>query len=124
MMAIICGGRDYTDAKRVADVLDAAVTRLGLWCIIEGVSPAGGLDKLAKEWAIRRPDISLISVRPGDNWPEAGPIRNSLMLSILLGYDGPKAVIGFPGGKGTANMMMLANSRKAREANVRVINVT
>ncbi len=124
MMAIVTGGRDYADAKRVAEVLDAAVTRLGLWCIIEGMSPAGGLDTLAREWATARPDISVISVRPGDNWPEAGPIRNALMLDILLGGDGPKAVIGFPGGRGTANMLALANSPKARRANVRVINVS
>jgi hypothetical protein len=123
-MAIVTGGRDYTDANRVATVLDAAVVRMGLWCIIEGLCPTGGLDRLAREWAIGRPDISLISVRPGTNWPEAGPIRNAMMLAILLAHDGPKAVIGFPGGRGTANMMMLANSRKAREANVRVINVS
>ena len=124
MMAIVTGGHDYTDASRVAEVLDAAVTRLGLWCIIEGMSPAGGLDTLAREWAIGRPDISVISVRPGDNWPEAGPIRNAFMLHILLAHDGSKGVIGFPGGRGTANMMMLANSNRAKEANVRVINVT
>lgn len=119
MMAIVCGGRDYADAERVARVLDAAVGKMGLWCIIEG--KAAGADSLAREWAISRPTISLISVAPGDNWPEAGPIRNMLMLDILLGHDGQKAVIGFPGGRGTANMMMLANSQKARRANVRAI---
>lgn len=123
MMAIITGGRDYTDADRVARVLDAAVTRQGLWCIIEGRCPSGGADRLAQVWAEGRPDISLISVFPGDNWPEAGPIRNKLMLDILLGHDGPKAVIGFPGGRGTANMMMLANGHKAQKANVRVYSV-
>lgn len=117
MMAIITGGRDYTRADRVAQVLDAAIERMGLWCIIQGES--AGADALAKEWAISRRSISMISV-PAD-WSvgkSAGAIRNKLMLRILQGHDGDKAVIGFPGGVGTANMLA-----QARGAGIRIIEI-
>lgn len=108
MMAIVCGARDYTDADRVARVLDAAVTRMGLWCVIEGRCPSGGADRLVQHWSEARPDISLISVFPDDNWPSAGPRRNFLMRSILMGHDGDKGLIAFGGKNGTANMIALA----------------
>lgn len=130
MIAIVCGGRDYTDAARVKSVLDAAVTRLGLEAIIEGAAP--GADTLAKEWALARGDISVIDVPADwDGWAAkgrrgaAGAVRNALMLDILLGdaMGSERAVIAFPGGSGTANMLALANSPKARAGNVRVIKV-
>lgn len=116
-MAIVCGGRDYTDAARVKQVLDAAVTRLGLSTVIEGRCPSGGADRLAQEWAEARSDISLISVRPDDDWPSAGPRRNRMMLQILLAHEGDKSVIRFPGGKGTAGMVAMASEHR----NVRII---
>lgn len=108
MMAIVCGGRDYTDTARVKQVLDAAVTRLGLWCVIEGRCPQGGADRLAQEWAEARSDISLISVNPDDNWPSAGPRRNRRMRDILMAHDGKKGLIAFGGDRGTGNMILQA----------------
>lgn len=104
MISIVCGGRDYSDAARVKQILDAAVAKLGLHTIIEG--DATGADRLARKWATNRGDISVITVQPGTNWPAAGPIRNSKMLRILTaGPEANMAVIGFPGGRGTENMI-------------------
>lgn len=126
MMAIITGGRDYTNQDRVKQVLDAAVTRMGLWCIIEGEAP--GADALARSWALSRPDVSVIACPADwDGWEKAGsrnsagPARNKFMLDILIGHDGDKAVIAFPGGNGTKNMIDLGRSKAARSANVKVI---
>lgn len=119
--AIICGGRDYTDAARIAKVLDAAVERLGLHTIIEGESGEEdadgnvlcGADKLARAWAMARGDISVIAcpVRP-EEWnalgKAAGPRRNKMMAKILLAAKGTRMVFAFPGGAGTANMMDIA----------------
>jgi hypothetical protein len=123
-IAIVCGGRDYTDAARVAKVLDAAVPRLGLWCIIEG--GYRGADIMARDWALARGDVSVIEA-PADwdrDGTQAGPIRNAFMLRMLLGAEGRKAVIAFPGGDGTANMLFLANGREAERAGVKVHQVT
>lgn len=126
MIAIVCGGRDFTDAARVAAVLDKAVHTLGLWCIIEGECPTPvNADKIARDWAIAA-GLCVIQV-PG--WKDAngrfcGPERNALMLKILLGgdKDTKRGVFAFPGGNGTKNMVGLARSPAAR--NVRVIEIS
>lgn len=132
MIAIVCGGRDYTDAARVGSVLDAAVTRLRLDTIIEGGNGERdqdgkvrrGADLLALEWAKQRGDISIIHVpaewdRHGD---AAGPIRNRLMFAILLGGGSgvERGIIAFPGGTGTQNMVDLGRSPKGRQMDVRI----
>lgn len=48
----------------------------------------------------------------------AGPMRNTELLRHLRGEGGEIAVIAFPGGKGTANMV-----KQARRSGVRVIEV-
>lgn len=128
MIAIVCGGRDFTDAARVAAVLDKAVHTLGLWCIIEGECPTPvNADKLARDWALARGDICVIQV-PG--WKDAtgrfcGPERNAMMLQILLGgdRDTKRAVFAFPGGSGTKNMIGLARSPEAKMGRVRLIEL-
>lgn len=126
MIAIVCGGRDYTDATRVRTVLDAAVDRLGLDTVIEGECPTEvNADKLARDWALARGDVAVIAVEPGTDWPSAGPIRNAAMLKILIAApaDTRKAVFCFPGGKGTANMRGLAVSPDAVAKGVVVYDI-
>lgn len=110
-VAIVTGGRDYADAERVAKVLGEAVQRLGLWLIIEG--GATGADSLARDWCLVN-GVCVIEVpaewkRDGDG---AGHIRNALMLAMLTRTKETdrKAVIAFPGGKGTAGMKKIARA--------------
>jgi hypothetical protein len=109
-VAIVCGGRDYRDSERVNRVLDAAVARLGIEAIVQGV--ADGADYLAWQWADAR-DFPCGSFPA--NWKEhgrrAGPIRNQTMLDEAK----PFCVIAFPGGRGTDDM-----KQRAREAGVPV----
>ena len=124
MIAIVCGGMDFTDAARMKAVMDKAVHTLGLEIIIEG--GAKGADTLAYEWALAA-GISIIRVPA--NWDKhgnaAGPIRNALMLRILLGgdKDTKRAVFAFPGGAGTKHMVGLATSPEARMGRVRLIEL-
>jgi predicted Rossmann-fold nucleotide-binding protein len=74
---------------------------------------AKGVDEFAHHWAERNKIETQLHVA---NWTEygrrAGPIRNQAMLNVGM----PDAVIAFPGGRGTADMM-----RRAEKDGVQVI---
>lgn len=103
--AIVTGGRDYADERRVKQVLgwhQYQALPHGRFGILHG--GATGADTLAHNWALRigAPCVSM----PAD-WGRlgrrAGPIRNGQLLG-LFGLQ-PYLVIAFPGGKGTADMV-------------------
>jgi len=110
MRVIICGGRDYNDVE----VVRRAIREHGVTEIAQGGAP--GADTCAIQAAMEQ-DIPF-ETHPAD-WRQygrsAGPIRNQDMLEQFE----PDAVIAFPGGKGTADMI-----RRARDAGVKVIEVT
>jgi len=113
---IVCGGRNYTGRYSVQTTLN--VERPDH--VIHGC--ADGADRLASEWCEAR-GVSHELYRA--DWligRKAGPQRNERMLRALLqwashGHD--IAVIAFPGGRGTADMV-----RRARAADVQVIEVS
>lgn len=106
MRVLVCGGRDFKDWDRLEDILDALNQESAIEVLIHGC--AKGADSLAEAWAILN---SIPAVGMAADWKThgkaAGHIRNSLMLS----EGKPDLVIAFPGGAGTANMVM--QSRKA-----------
>lgn len=111
---LVCGGRDFADARLMAAELARLHWLRGITCVIHGA--AKGADRLAADWATGM-GIST-EAYPAD-WNaygrRAGPLRNARML-----VEGrPDLVVGFPGGRGTADML-----RRAREAGVEVIEVT
>lgn len=112
MRVLVCGGRDYSDKMALWSVLDA----FGPPEITEIVSGmARGADAFAAEWA-NRFGFPLHAF-PAD-WTRdgkaAGPIRNQSMLD----NGRPDAVIAFPGGKGTDDMV-----RRANRAGVKVYKI-
>jgi len=112
MRLLVCGGRNYTDAKALNTRLDALVKERGrVSVLIHGA--ARGADSLAAAWAAEN-GIPVLAF-PAD-WntygKSAGAIRNSQMLT----EGQPDLVVAFPGGAGTANMV-----RQARDARVRVL---
>lgn len=111
---LICGGRQFSDAEHLAQVLDAIRQRRGPFAVvIHGA--ARGADTMAGEWATAR-DIPVQEFpaqwEAFQNRRSAGPIRNQQMLT----EGKPDLVIAFPGARGTAHMVRLA-----REAGVEVI---
>ena len=113
---LVFGGRDYFNERRINQVLDAAVERLGLSEVIHG--DAEGADELAKLWAIDRgiphrefkaawndltqPGARIKERRDGSRYDaNAGPRRNQAMIDIGR----PKEAIGFPGGAGSRDML-------------------
>lgn len=105
MKVLVCGGRDfglgwqeYNFIFSTLNELDPAPTE-----IITG--NAKGTDTAALLWA----DLKGIATKAfGANWERdgkaAGPIRNQRMLD----EGQPDLVIAFPGGKGTADMVLRA----------------
>lgn len=113
MRLLVCGGRDYSDRRRVYETLDAAhVVNPIIWLIAGG---ANGADALAIDWA--RKEQVKFQVFNAD-WEalgsKAGPIRNQQMLD----EGKPDIVMAFPGGKGTADMV-----RRALAAGVSIIEI-
>lgn len=106
---LVCGGREYSDAAKVAQFLSL------LWpdTIIEG--GAFGADRLAREWA-KKYGVYYRTFQA--EWSKygksAGPKRNQRMLE----EGKPDVVLAFPGGRGTEDMIT-----KAKAAGVDVISV-
>jgi len=121
MRILICGGRDLDPVlvwnwlernahEECCDALNRASHAL-ITHVIQG--GATGADSGAADWA-RSSEIPVTSF-PAD-WAkygrQAGPLRNTRMLA----EGRPDAVIAFPGGAGTADMV-----RKARAAGLPVV---
>lgn len=107
---LVCGGRDYTDQRRVFEILDKALDAFKEVFIIQG--GANGADLCAKMWAESR-GIKYDEY-PAD-WAKLGKRAGFVRNVQMLNEGKPDLVIAFPGGKGTRMMIDLAN-----KANVNV----
>ncbi len=120
MKLLVCGGRDYSDAKRVGEVLRNVLTKWGNGefrprdhLIIEG--GAMGADRLARLWAVENGvHVATVHALWNSYGRAAGGWRNSTMLWLQ-----PDQVLAFPGGVGTRDMKL-----KARAVGLRVIEIT
>lgn len=105
---LVFGGRDYANVSGVALTLNQLRGQIGDFCVIQG--GAKGADKLAKEWALFNGLPVMEFPAPWDFYRNgAGHVRNGWMLSI----GNPTHAVGFPGGRGTADM-----AQKCRHAGV------
>lgn len=107
---LVCGGRDFGDARVANMALDAFHRLRPVTVLIEGGQR--GADRIARYWAVAH-NIP-VETFPAD-WDRygnaAGPIRNGQMLR----EGKPDVVLAFPGRTGTADMR-----RQARAAGVEV----
>jgi YspA, cpYpsA-related SLOG family len=116
MRVLVFGGRNYADRRRLYDVLDSLHARSPITAIIEG--EMSGADRMAREWAesrgvdvdpypadwdnIERDGAVVKRNRRGKQYDAAaGPFRNERMLREGC----PDRAIGFPGGRGTKDMV-------------------
>ena len=103
MKTIICGGRN----KRISTFWWDHMTKDYGFLITEVVSGnALGIDSDGERWAEERAIPTVIFPVNDSEWRKfgklAGPMRNERMAKYA------DAIIVFPGGRGTANMMKLA----------------
>lgn len=105
----VCGGRDYSDAARVFEVLDKIHAKMKIALLVNG--GASGADRLSSAWASSR-GVALKEFPA--QWKQhgraAGPIRNGQMVAYGL-----NALVVFPGGRGTEDM-----ARQCRASNITV----
>lgn len=99
MRVLVCGGRDYVESRRMAEVLKEHKIDV----LIHGA--ARGADKLANDYAVEHYIPLLVFPARWEVFgPPAGAIRNHEMLI----HGKPDLVIAFPGGPGTAHMVSIA----------------
>lgn len=111
MRILVCGGRDYNDDVMVRKVLTKYFSHNLV--IIQG--EAKGADYLAKMWA-KNFGVDYESY-PAD-WNKYGKRAGFIRNVQMLNEGKPDLVIAFPGGKGTAMMINLAE-----KAGVEVVKV-
>jgi hypothetical protein len=108
MRVIVCGGRDYANEHCLRQVLDKIHATTPITTLIQG--GATGADYMAQQWAEDRrvPEIVTEHADWSQHGKAAGPLRNQRMLDVWH----PQLVVAFPGGRGTANMVKLAEQAK------------
>src|ERR1700744_2740672 len=107
MRVCVTGGRAYSDAHKIAAVLNKLHREVGIDILIEG--GAHGADRLARQWAMsNRVQIWTFEADWEGHGNFAGPMRNKEMIA----EGRPDVVVAFPTpgekNKGTRGMMTLA----------------
>ena len=104
MKLLVCGGRAFADTEMLYRVLDEIHEQNGVAIIIQG--GAKGADIMSYFWACERqiPEIRQYNAQWDDEGKKAGTVRNARMLRKSQ----PDAVMAFPGGVGTADMVRKA----------------
>lgn len=109
----MCGGRDYADNDHLWKSLGELKNNFYITEVAHG--GATGADDKAGVWA--KANGIPVQVFPA-NWKQegkkAGPLRNQRMLDQFK----PDAVVAFPGGRGTADMI-----KRAIDSGVPVIRI-
>lgn len=94
---LVFGGRDYNDEERLFAELDALEPRPTH--LVHGGAP--GADRLAGIWGeLRGLVVDEVHAEWDVHGRAAGPIRNQHMIDAYH----PRRAVGFPGGRGTADM--------------------
>lgn len=105
MRLLVCGGRYYANKKRVAEELEKWIRPGDLQSIVIH-GGAAGADTLAAVWC-QQNGVHAARVDALWDWTRpvkaAGPRRNTVMLLLE-----PELVLAFPGGGGTADMVIQA----------------
>jgi hypothetical protein len=105
MRILVCGGREYADARALDGALDAIGREMAITHLIHGA--ARGADSLAAAWAQSRGIPALAF--PAD-WRKDGRAAGFVRNARMLREGRPELVVAFPGGTGTAHMVRLARA--------------
>lgn len=101
MRILVCGGRDFQDYGLVKKTLENLPQ---VTVLIHG--DARGADALARKWAEEDGTIQILAF-PAD-WKRKGRMAGVLRNHDMIVRGHPDLVVAFPGGRGTADMVMRA----------------
>lgn len=106
MIVIIAGGRHYKLDCDGLGWLNSFNNQFGIQGVVSG--GATGADAEGERWAQhQRIPVMKFLADWATHGSAAGPIRNQAMANFLLQYQ-QRAVLLFPGGRGTASMKGIA----------------
>lgn len=105
MRVLVCGGRDYRDYDKISSTLKDLCSKDNKNTIIQG--GARGADQSAKEFA---GDFGIEYLTFHADWDKHGKAAGYIRNKQMLGEGKPDLVVAFPGGRGTANMVELAQA--------------
>lgn len=105
MRLLVCGGRDFDNYALVCAALLAVHKKHYITFLIHGGAP--GADSLADRWAKENGlHVDVFRALWNKEGKAAGPLRNQRMID----EGKPTAVVAFPGGRGTADMVARAKA--------------
>lgn len=105
MRLLVCGGRDYDESALIFDVLTQLHNRFPLSAVIQG--GAKGADQAAAHWAMLH---GIHTLTYPALWRKEGRQAGFLRNARMLTEGHPDAVVAFPGGNGTADMVRKAKT--------------
>jgi len=99
MRVIICGGREFSDEKRLSESLDALHGVGPITVLIHGNVTGAGI--IAERWA-RRNGINVVRYPP--NWEAFGRRAEGIRNSFMLSDSRPDCLVLFAGGDNTRDL--------------------
>ena len=111
MRVIICGGREFSDEKRLFESLDALHGVGPVSVLIHGNVTGAGI--IAERWA-RRNGVNVVRYPP--NWETYGRRAEGIRNSFMLSDSRPDCLVLFEGGDNTRDL-----HTRARAAGIPIV---
>lgn len=108
MKVLVTGGRAFANSEMLNERLNEFHEMFGITLLIHG--GARGADTLARHWAIGNSVPEQAEPVPEESWRRLGNRAGNARNSLMLRKYSPDAVIAFPGGNGTLDMIVKARA--------------
>ena len=100
MRLLVTGGRDFDDIDFIVTRLNALHAYRPITAIVEGC--ARGADTISGLWA---DEVNVTRIREPAKWDENGKVAGHIRNQLMLDKHRPDALMAFPGGTGTEDMV-------------------